>query len=129
MSAVGYGTDTLIYWGTQASTAVPVSATDPMPVSISPTTSATGTQTSVNDTGSSTTLLAANSSRKGFTIFNDSTEILYVKFGATASTSSFATKLMPGDYYEALSGCIYTGIIDGIWANNASGAARITEFT
>lgn len=110
-----------------------VTDTNPLPVtgslSISPTTSATGTQTSVNDTGSSTTLLAANSSRKGFTIFNDSTEILYVKFGATATTSDFAAKLQPGDYYEALSGCIYTGIIDGIWANNASGAARITEFT
>lgn len=111
----------------------PVTDTSPLPVSgslsIAPTTSATGTQTSVNDTGSSTTLLAANSSRKGFTIFNDSTEILYLKFGATASTTSYAVKMQPGDYYEALAGTLYTGIIDGIWANNASGAARITEFT
>lgn len=110
-----------------------VTDTNPLPVtgslSISPTTSGTGTVTSVNDSASSQTLLAANSSRKGFTIFNDSTEILYVKFGATASTTSYAVKMQPGDYYEALAGTLYTGIIDGIWANNASGAARITEFT
>lgn len=133
MAMSGYGADVLVYWGTQVSTAVPVSAGNPMPVtgslSIDPTTSATGTQSSVNDSASSVTLLALNASRKGFIIFNDSTEILYVKFGATATTSDFAAKLQPGDYYEPPAGFAYTGRIDGIWANNASGAARITEFT
>lgn len=83
--------------------------------------------TNVNDTASSTTLLAANTARKGATIWNDSTAILYLKLGATASTTSFTVKLNQDDYYEVPFG--YTGIIDGIWASDASGAARIVEFT
>src|SRR3990172_8327041 len=45
--------------------------------------------TSVNDTASNVTLLAANASRLGATIYNDSTVDLYVKLGATASLTSF----------------------------------------
>lgn len=87
----------------------------------------TGTTTSVNDTAASTTLLAANANRLGATIYNDSTSFLYLKLGATASTSSFAVKMEPGAYYEVPFG--YTGIIDGIWSADASGAARIVELT
>lgn len=81
------------------------------------------TVSSVNGSASSVTLLSANSSRKGFKIFNDSTAILYIKYGATASTSSFTVRLTPYGIHE---GSVYTGIIDGIWAS-ATGAARITE--
>jgi len=91
------------------------------------TTSTTGTVTSVNDTASSTTLLALNTSRLGASFFNDSTEILYLKCGATASTTSFTAKVGVGQYYELPFN--YTGIIDGIWAANAAGAVRVTEFT
>lgn len=89
--------------------------------------SSTGTTTSVNDTASSTTLLAANANRLGASVFNDSTVDLYLKCGATASLTSFAIKIAPGGMYEIPFG--YTGIIDGIWASDASGAARITEYT
>lgn len=89
--------------------------------------SSTGTVTSVSDTASSTTLLASNTSRLGGSIYNDSTAILYVKLGATASTTSFTTKVYPEELYEIPGN--YTGIIDGIWASDASGAARITELT
>lgn len=87
--------------------------------------SATPTQTSVNDTAVSTTLIASNANRLGATIFNDSTVALYVKLGGTASTTSFTIKLDAQDYYEIPFG--YTGVVDGIWASDASGAARITE--
>ena len=87
----------------------------------------TATVTSVNDTASSTTLLAANANRKGATIYNDSTVALYIKFGVTASATDFTVKLSPNNYYEVPNG--YTGRIDGIWASDASGAARITELT
>lgn len=89
--------------------------------------SATGTTTSVNDTASSTTLLASNASRLGATIYNDSASDLYVKLGATASTTSFAVKLVQDAYFEVPFG--YTGIIDGIWSADSTGAARITELT
>jgi hypothetical protein len=82
--------------------------------------------TSVGDSASSVTLLASNSARKGFKIFNDSTAILYVKYGATASTSSFTVRLTPYGIHEGVG---YTGRIDGIWASDAGGNARITELT
>jgi hypothetical protein len=88
---------------------------------------ATGTTSSVNDTASSATILAANTSRLGATVQNDSTEILYLKLGATATVTDYTVKMAVGSYFEVPFG--YTGIIDGIWANNASGAARVTEIT
>lgn len=86
--------------------------------------SATPTQSSVAGSATSVTVLAANTARAGATIFNDSTATLYLKLGATASTSSFTTKMYQDGYYEVPFG--YTGVIDGIWSS-ATGNARITE--
>ena len=60
-----------------------------------------------------------------------STAILYVKFGATASATSYSVALagagaVPYSYYEVPFG--YVGIIDGIWATS-TGNARITELS
>lgn len=88
----------------------------------------TATLSSVAGTASSTTILAANASRKRVVIVNDSTAALYLKFGATASATSYTYLLQGGDTYESPSIPVYTGIIDGIWAS-AAGAARVTEFT
>lgn len=88
--------------------------------------STTPAQSSVAGSASNVTLLAANSSRRGATIFNDSTATLYLKLGATASTTSYTVQLTQNDYYEVPFG--YTGIIDGIWGS-ATGNARITELT
>lgn len=88
---------------------------------------ATSTVTSVNDSAANQTLLAANTSRVGATIQNDSSEILYVKLGATATATDYTVKMVAGAYYEVPYG--YTGQIDGIWANNSTGAARIDELT
>lgn len=96
-------------------------------VTANPTRPATATLSNVNDTNVSTTLLAANANRLGATIHNDSTAVLYVKFGATASTTSFTVKMVADAYYEVP--FWYTGRIDGIWASDASGAARVTELT
>lgn len=96
------------------------------PLRINPVGPATPSQSSVAGSASNVTLLASASTRKGATIFNDSTAILYIKLGSTASTSSFTFKAQPDDYYEVPFG--YTGIIDGIWSS-ATGNARITELT
>lgn len=85
----------------------------------------TGTRTDVNDTNVSGTLLAANANRKSFEIFNDSTAILYLLLASgTASATNFTTILQPqtGRKFDG-----YTGIVVGVWGENASGAARITE--
>lgn len=106
--------------------ATKVDNTNALPVSFGK--SSTSAVTSVADSSSNQTLLSLNTGRLVATIFNDSTEILYLKLGAIASLTSFTVKIQPDGYYE-LPQPIYTGIIDGIWANNASGAARITELT
>ena len=95
--------------------------------------STTATVTSVADSAASVTVLASNASRLGATVYNDSDQILYLKLGATASTSSFTVVLDKksangvGGYYEVPAG--YTGILDGIWAADSTGSARITELT
>lgn len=87
----------------------------------------TATLSNVNGSNSNQTLLAANTSRKGAIFFNDSSAILYLKFGATATASSFTYRLNPYDTLE-LRNPIYTGRIDGIWAST-TGSCRITELT
>lgn len=88
----------------------------------------TATLSNVSDTNASTTILAANSARVGAMIWNDSTAVLYLKLGGgTASATSCTVKLIADAYYELPYG--FTGAITGIWASDASGAARITEIT
>lgn len=89
----------------------------------------TPTQTSVAGSASSVSLLAANNARKGAVITNDSSAVLYIKLGTTASTTSYTVTLAgsasaPFSSYEVPFG--YVGAIDGIWAS-ATGNARITE--
>lgn len=86
--------------------------------------STTPTQTSVVGSATTVTVLAANNARKGATVFNDSSAVLYLKLGATASTTSYTLQIAANGYYEVPFG--YVGIIDGIWAS-ATGNARVTE--
>ena len=87
---------------------------------------ATGTVTSVASNAASVQLLAANTSRLGVSVYNNSTQILYLKCGTTASATDFTVEMAPEEYWEAPYG--YTGRIDGIWAS-ANGAALVTEFS
>ena len=90
-------------------------------------TSGTATTTNVSSSASSVTLLASNSSRKMATIYNDSTQVLYLLLGSTAaSNTNYTVQLTSGAYYELP--ITYTGQINGIWAS-ANGAARITELS
>lgn len=82
--------------------------------------------TRVASSASNVTLAALNTARRALTIFNDSTSVLYLKMGVTASTVSFTVKIGPDEYYEIPGD--YTGIVDGIWAS-ANGAAQVTEVT
>jgi hypothetical protein len=104
-------------------TTQPVSGT----VSTNQITSGTATLSNVSASASSATLLASNASRKQAMIYNDSASNLFVKFGTTASATSFTVRLVSQAYYE-LPEPVYTGRIDGIWAV-ANGAARMTELT
>lgn len=82
------------------------------------------TYSNVNASASSVTLLTDNPLRVGATFYNDSSAILYLKLGATASATSFTVKMQPDAYYEVPFG--YYGIVDGISAA-ATGVIRVTE--
>lgn len=79
--------------------------------------------TRVATSTTSATLLASNSSRKKAVIVNDATTNLYVKFGTTATATSFAYLLQPNDTLEEYT---YTGRIDGILASS-TGSAEVNE--
>ena len=88
----------------------------------------TGTASAVADAATDTTILASNTARYGATIWNDSTEVLYLLLGSgTSSATNCSVKINPDGYYEVPFG--YTGVLKGLWADNASGSARVTEFT
>lgn len=91
--------------------------------------SSTPSQTSVNDTNASTTILSSNTDRLGATITNDSSAILYLLLGSgTASATNYTVRMTQYGYYEVPFG--YTGQINGIWATDPNdGGARITELT
>lgn len=98
------------------------------PFLVTPNTSSTATLSNVASSATSVTLLSSNAARKGMTIFNDSTQVLYVKFGTTASATSYTVQIASMGYYELPFFGLYTGRIDGIWAA-ANGNARMTEMT
>ena len=89
---------------------------------------ATATLANVSASATNVTCLASNASRKRAVIFNDSASAtLYVKPGATASTTSFTWLVLPGGTLTLDNLPVYTGIIDCIWSA-AVGTARVTEF-
>lgn len=79
----------------------------------------------VSNSASSVVLVASNSLRKGLFLYNDSTVNCYVKFGTTASTSSFTLKMFATDTY-IMDPPIYTGRIDYI-CDSASGTMEVSE--
>lgn len=101
-----------------------VDATGALLVTSTPTAATTSTLTNVAASATSVSLLVANTARIGAIIVNDGNARLYVKFGTTASLTSYTVQIPAGGYYEVPFG--YVGDIDGIWST-ANGNARITE--
>ena len=90
-------------------------------------TAANAATTSVGGSASSVTLLAANANRVAYSVYNDSTAILYLleDNSAAASSSNYTWQIAPGGGWINDE---YTGKVVGIWAS-ATGNARITERT
>jgi hypothetical protein len=127
---VGAGTDEhrqVVVLGDPTTAARVVTVTDLLALLVEDAPIATATLTNVTSSASSVTIDAANSARRGMIIHNDSTAILFLKYGATASATSYTVEMGPGAYWE-MPKPIYTGIIDGIWSA-ADGFARVTELT
>ena len=80
----------------------------------------------VASSASSTALFTANEQDNGRTVYNDSTAVLYLKFGTTASTTDYTVQIAGGGFYE-FPYPPYVGEVDGIWAS-AAGNARLTAW-
>jgi len=117
-----------------------VAGSDPWPVSLpdadstnleimanAATNPATATVTTVNASDVSVTLFVADGTRRGGTIFNDSPQSLWIKFGASASLTDY-TRIIPSLEGYDLPEPVYTGRIDGIWTQS-NGHARVTKVT
>lgn len=78
---------------------------------------------------STVTLLAANATRLGATISNNSSNrFLYVRLGSGALPSAHTAIIGPRGYYE-VPNPVYVGIITGAWSAGSGGDAQITELT
>lgn len=104
--------------GTYAPKVYPVAATD--------ITAPTATLSNLASAATSAQALAANTSRKGVTMYNDDAYGVYIKYGTTASATSYTVFIGANGYWE-MPDPIYTGRIDAIWAGDGSGSLRITE--
>lgn len=90
-----------------------------------------GAKSNVSGSASSVTILAANTSRKGVVIVNDSTAVLYIdSTGGTASATSFTERLNPYDTLTLphVGHPMEPNAITGIWTS-ATGSARVKEIS
>ena len=90
---------------------------------IAPAKAASAVKTNVAAATSNTPLLAANASRQGFKLFNDSNSAVFVNFGDAADASNFVVKMGPNAFYETND---FTGAVNALWVS-ANGAMRVTE--
>jgi hypothetical protein len=75
-----------------------------------------------------TLILAANSARRGATIYNSDANALQLLLATgAASATNFTIQLATNTYYEVPFG--YSGAIRGIWTAAGAGAAQVTEFS
>lgn len=88
----------------------------------------TATVTAVAGSTSAVTVLAANASRKGFLLYNNTNRDALIKYGTSASTTSFTFIIAPGgNDQNRLTN--YRGIITAIWGAGVSGDLLVTELT
>lgn len=83
--------------------------------------------TAANAATTSYTILSTNPNRRGALFFKEGTNTCYLKFGSTATTSSYSIRLGSDDFYEMPQQ--YTGQVDIIFNTTASSnTLRVTEF-
>lgn len=80
----------------------------------------------VNAATASTVLVAANPFRRGLSVFNEGTAILWLACAPTASATVYTVQVPSNELYELPPAPLYRGVVSGIW-QAAGGAALVTE--
>lgn len=105
---------------------MPITVASRLPVEVAPAGTGSASLSALDSAATSAQLLAANQSRKGLILVNTDANAVYVKYGTTASATSFTVTIPSGGYWE-MPAPIYTGRIDAIWAADGSGSLYATE--
>lgn len=112
--------------GTTINTLPSSTAADPGAVPVATPLASTSTATSITSAASTTVILAANTARKRYSIFNDSTAVMYVlENSGTVSATNYSYQIAAGGYFNTTE---WQGAVNAIWAS-VNGAARVTEYT
>lgn len=86
----------------------------------------TATVTPVSSSATSVQIIAANASRLGLSVYNDSNQSLYLRYGSgAASTTDYSVLVQAGGLYEVPDRSVQLEL-RGIWPS-ANGSARVTE--
>jgi hypothetical protein len=95
---------------------------------VTPTVSANSATTRVASIATDTVILAANTARRGASVYNSDTNPLQLLLASgVSSATNFTIQLATNTYFEVPFG--YTGVIKGIWTVIGSGAAQVTEYS
>lgn len=97
----------------------------PMEVSVAPRTA--NTTVPVNSTTASISLVNTNTSRKGISIYNNSSAILYLSYLTPATITNSFMAMQPRSLLMLDQHLIVTNAIYGVWSE-ADGTAQITEY-
>jgi len=96
-------------------------------LSTTPAVVSTASITTLASTAASQQLLAANAARTGLILVNTDANQVRVKYGTTASASSF-TFIVPGNFGQwEMPKPVYTGRLDAIWDADGTGSLISTE--
>lgn len=106
--------------GTVAAPSANVLSTQPARVS-------TASITTLASAATSAQLLASTTTRAGLMLTNTDANDVYVKYGTTASATSFTVKIPGNGGYWEMPKPIYTGRIDAIWVADGAGSLIATE--
>lgn len=98
----------------------------PMVMDVAPRTSSPTVQ--VNSSTTSVTIAAANTARKGISIYNNSTAALFLSYANPATSANAFMQMAPGSLLMLDQQLIVTNAIYGIWTA-ANGAAQITQYS
>jgi hypothetical protein len=132
MNLAQVGSSAIALGSTTASNSVPVVIASNQNALAVYSANGTSTHTVTAVAQATTTILAANTARKGATIYNDATAHVHVKLGSGATTTDFTRVLAAvatnaGGYWEVPFG--YTGIITAYLGASGTGNWRVAEIT
>ncbi len=100
----------------------------PVPIDLTVIPRTASATAAVTSATSSSTIVAANTDRKGLSIYNNSTALLYLSFANPATTANAFMVMQPQSLLMLDQQLIVTSAIYGIWSA-ANGTAQVTQFS